>query len=89
MPDCMTKSQRSYCMSRIKGKNTGIEKTVFSALRNRGQLFRRHDKSLPGCPDVVFAKERVAVFIDGDFWHGYRFPAWEHKVSDFCIRVSP
>ena len=45
--------------------------------------FRKHDKSLPGRPDIVFPKERVAVFIDGDFWHGWRLPAWEHKLSKF------
>jgi DNA mismatch endonuclease (patch repair protein) len=40
-------------------------------------------RGLPGKPDIVFTKAKVAVFIDGDFWHGYRFPAWEHKVSEF------
>jgi hypothetical protein len=37
----------------------------------------------PGTPDIVFRKARIAVFVDGDFWHGYRFPSWEDKVSDF------
>jgi DNA mismatch endonuclease (patch repair protein) len=40
-------------------------------------------KSLPGSPDIVFAREKVAIFIDGDFWHGWRLPAWEHKLSPF------
>jgi DNA mismatch endonuclease (patch repair protein) len=40
-------------------------------------------KELPGVPDIVFGKARVVVFIDGDFWHGYRFPSWECKLSDF------
>ena len=81
--DNLTKKQRSYCMSRVKGKDTGIEKAVRSSLHNRGFRFRKHVKDLPGKPDVVFKREKVAVFIDGDFWHGYRFPVWEHKVSDF------
>ena len=83
MPDNLTPAQRSYCMSRIKGKDTGLELRVRSELHKRGLRFRKHLKELPGKPDVVFTKAKVAVFIDGDFWHGYRFPAWEHKVSDF------
>lgn len=70
-------------MSRIKGKDTGLEVRVRSELHKRGFRFRKHVKELPGKPDVVFSKAKVAVFIDGDFWHGYRFPLWEHKVSDF------
>lgn len=83
MPDNLTPEQRSYCMSRIKGKDTGLEMRVRSELHRRGFRFRKHVKDLPGKPDVVFTKAKVAVFIDGDFWHGYRFPSWEHKVSDF------
>ena len=83
MPDNLTPEQRSFCMSRIKGKDTGLEMRVRSALHRRGLRFRKHVKDLPGKPDVVFRKARVAVFVDGDFWHGYRFPTWEDKVSDF------
>ena len=83
MPDNLTPEQRSFCMSRIKGKDTGLEMRVRSALHRRGLRFRKHAKDLPGKPDVVFRKARVAVFVDGDFWHGYRFPSWEDKVSDF------
>jgi len=56
---------------------------VRSELHKRGLRFRKHVKDLPGKPDVVFPTVKVAVFIDGDFWHGYKFPSWEHKVSDF------
>ena len=83
MADNLTPEQRSYCMSRVKGKDTGIEILVRSELHRRGFRFRKHVKELPGKPDVVFTKAKVAIFIDGDFWHGYRFPVWEHKVSDF------
>ena len=83
MPDNLTPEQRSYCMSSIKGKDTGPETRVRSELHKRGFRFRKHLKELPGQPDVVFTKAKVAVFIDGDFWHGYRFPTWEHKVSAF------
>ncbi len=83
MPDNLTPEQRSYCMSHIKGKDTGPEVRVRSALHKRGLRFHKHVKELPGRPDIVFGKARVAVFVDGDFWHGYRFPSWENKVSDF------
>jgi len=83
MPDNLTPKQRSHCMSRVKNKDTDIERIVRSELHKRGYRFRKHVKKLPGSPDIVFSKGKVAVFIDGDFWHGYRFPAWEHKVSDF------
>jgi len=83
MTDNLSKEQRSYCMSRIRGKDTGLEVLVRSALHRKGLRFRKHVKTLPGKPDIVFSNARVAVFVDGDFWHGYRFPQWEHKVSEF------
>lgn len=70
-------------MSRIKGRDTGLEKRIRSELHRRGLRFRTHIKDLPGKPDIVFRGARVVVFVDGDFWHGYRFPTWEHKVSNF------
>ena len=76
MADTMSPVQRSALMSRIRSKNTGIEKAVFQELRARGVYFSRHVANLRGKPDVVFKRERVAVFIDGDFWHGWRFSRW-------------
>lgn len=70
-------------MSRVKGKDTGIERAVRSELHKRGLRFRKHVKDLPGKPDVVFPKAKVVIFIDGDFWHGYRFPLWANKLPDF------
>lgn len=83
MTDNLTPAQRSYCMARNKGTNTGIERLVRSDLHRRGLRFRKHVKGLPGKPDVVFRGARLAVFLDGDFWHGYRFPAWQDIVSGF------
>ncbi len=83
MADSLTKQQRSYCMSRVKGKDTSLEKIVRSELHKRGLRFRKHVKNLPGKPDIVFVKAKVVVFLDGDFWHGYRFPQWEHSLPKF------
>lgn len=67
----------------MRNRDTALERPIRSALHRRGLRFRKHVRELPGSPDVVFPRARVAVFVDGDFWHGYRFPAWEHKVTDF------
>ena len=83
MPDNLTPSQRSFCMSRVKGKDTTPERTLRSTLHRRGFRFRKHATDLPGKPDVVFRPAKVAVFIDGEFWHGFRFPAWKERVSPF------
>lgn len=80
--DNLSVEQRSYCMSRIRSKNTGIERAVRSAIHRRGYRFRIHAAYLPGSPDIVFPRARVAVFIDGDFWHGFRFAQWAEKLSD-------
>lgn len=81
--DNLTAEQRSYCMSRVKGKDTGIERRVRSELHRRGFRFRKHFRQLPGNPDVVFTRARVAVFVDGDFWHGYRLMEWEETLTPF------
>ena len=83
MTDRLAPEQRSYCMSCIRGRDTRIELQVASLLHRRGLRFRKHVSGLPGRPDIVFSRARVAVFIDGDFWHGYHFPAWREKVSAF------
>ena len=83
MPDHLTPAQRSLAMKRVKLKNGSLEVLVQRELRARGLKFRRHVRTLPGRPDFVFPKQKVAVFVDGDFWHGWRLPAWEHKLSPF------
>lgn len=84
--DNLTSKQRSLCMSRVKSRDTDLERSVRSALHKSGFRFRKHVRSLPGTPDIVFPRDRFAVFLDGDFWHGFRFPAWHRKVSPFWRR---
>jgi DNA mismatch endonuclease (patch repair protein) len=78
--DIVSAAVRSRMMAAVKSKNTSLEKIVFSALRKRGFRFKRHYKQLPGTPDVAFPQDKKAIFIDGDFWHGYRYPAWRGKI---------
>src|SRR5262249_30770296 len=67
--DVMTRQQRSRCMSRIRGKDTGPELALRRALWKSGLRFRVH-YALPGRPDIAFPVKKVAVFVDGCFWHG-------------------
>ena len=83
MADVMTAEQRSRVMSRNKAKDTSPEIYLNALLEATGMVFVRHKASLPGKPDFVFEESRVAVFVDGDFWHGWRFPAWSHRLAPF------
>lgn len=53
---------------------------VFKVLRINKIDFLKHYSKLPGKPDAVILKSKLALFIDGDFWHGWRFKAWGHKL---------
>lgn len=63
---------RSRTMAAIRSSNTGPERLLRKSLRVVGLLgYRCHDRRLPGRPDIVFTRWRVAVFVDGAFWHGH------------------
>ena len=84
MPDNMTVEQRSLTMSRIRKADTKPELVIRRLVFARGLRYRKYSASLPGKPDLTFARAKVAVFVDGDFWHGWRFNEWEHKLcSDY------
>ena len=72
----MTEEQRSYCMSRIRGRDTSIERILSRSLWHRGLRFRKNSKAVYGHPDISIRKYRIAIFCDGDFWHGYD---WENR----------
>src|SRR4051812_34115001 len=57
-------------MASVRRKNTAAEVTLRRALWHLGLRYRLHDRLLPGTPDIVFRRARVAVFVDGDYWHG-------------------
>ena len=79
----MTPAQRSATMSRIRGKDTKPELLLASLLQARGIEWEGHVRALPGRPDFVILGSKVAIFVDGDFWHGWRFPQWRHKLAPF------
>jgi DNA mismatch endonuclease, patch repair protein len=80
--DIMTPEKRSAVMSRIRGKGTKPEIVVAGLLASAGLKWEEHTKDLRGRPDFVLRRSKVAIFVDGDFWHGWRFPAWRLKLSE-------
>lgn len=69
MTDRLTPEARSANMARIRGKDTGPENMVRRALHAAGFRFRLHRRDLPGTPDIVLVRQRVAIFVHGCYWH--------------------
>lgn len=67
--DRLGPAERSANMARVRGKNTRPEMRVRRIAHRMGLRFRLHRKDLPGTPDLVFPKHRLAVFVQGCFWH--------------------
>ncbi|MFW9872478.1 MAG: very short patch repair endonuclease [Candidatus Thorarchaeota archaeon] len=93
MADVHSKETRSYNMSMIKGKNTKPEIIVRQFLHANGYRYRINDKRYPGKPDLVLPKYKIAIFINGCFWHGHkdckyfklpntRRKWWEEKIIE-------
>lgn len=93
MVDIVTPDKRSQMMAGIGSKNTKPELIVRKMLHAAGFRFRLHRKDLPGKPDIVLPKHRVAIFVHGCFWHGhencrlFRLPKsraefWAAKIGD-------
>lgn len=91
MVDVHSKDTRSYNMSRIRGKNTKPEVLVRRYLFSCGFRFRINVKKIPGTPDIVLAKYKTAIFVNGCFWHGHngckyyvvpktRTEFWQNKI---------
>ena len=66
-----TSPKRSRTMRQIRGKDTKAEVKLRRALWQKGYRFRKNVKGLPGTPDIAIKKYKLAVFVDGEFWHGY------------------
>lgn len=70
----------SYTMSRIKGKNTGIEIALRKELYSLGVRYRHNTSKVFGHPDISIKKYKIAVFCDSEFWHGYHFEENKAKI---------
>ena len=72
--DSVSPEKRSWVMAQVKGHNTKPEKALRSLLHHMGYRFRLQRKDLPGKPDIVLPKYRVAVFVHGCYWHRHDCP---------------
>jgi DNA mismatch endonuclease, patch repair protein len=96
MVDVLTPTQRSFNMSRIRGRDTKPELVLRRGLHARGFRFRLHRRDLPGRPDLIFPSRRAVIFVHGCFWHGHdcpmcRLPAtradfWQAKIEGNRVR---
>lgn len=68
--DNLTTDQRRKNMQHIKSKDTKIEVVLRKALWNKGYRYRKNCKGIPGKPDIVLTKYKIAIFCDGEFFHG-------------------
>ena len=78
--------ERSYNMSRIKGKNTKPEEIVRKYLFSKGYRYKKNDPRLAGKPDIVLPKYRTVIFINGCFWHmheGCKYFVWPKHNAEF------
>lgn len=78
MVDKVSKRTRSQIMSKIRSTNTKAEVGLRKALWKKGLRYKLH-YGIAGKPDMVLPKYRIAIFVDGDFWHGYNWKV-RHKI---------
>ena len=86
MADVHTPGQRSYNMSRIRGKNTKPEELVRKYLFAQGFRYRKNDARLPGKPDIVLPKYKTVILVNGCFWHaheGCKYFVWPENNKEF------
>lgn len=89
MADVHTPAQRSFNMSRIRGRDTKPERLLRSLLHRAGLRFRKNVKSLPGKPDIVLPKHRTVVLVHGCYWHrhpGCRFSTTPATNASFWTK---
>jgi DNA mismatch endonuclease (patch repair protein) len=78
MIDVFDPEMRKKVMSSIRSKNSKAELMVFAYLRKNKIYFQKHYKNAPGKPDIALPRKKLAVFIDGDFWHGRNY---KHRLK--------
>lgn len=80
-----TSAFRSGLMQKIKSEKTKPEIAFQNALRKEKIKFRSYNEKLPGKPDIVLLKNKIVIFIDGEFWHGYK---WKEKKKRIKVHRS-
>ncbi len=82
MADVLTPMQRRKNMQHIKAKNTKIEILLRRELWKRGYRYRKNYDKLPGCPDIVLTRYKIAIFCDGEFFHGKDWEVLKPKLRN-------
>ena len=79
--DVLTKEQRRRNMQAIKSKNTKAEIALAKVLWAKGHRYRKHNKKIFGNPDLTFSKCKLAIFVDGEYFHGYSWETEKHRIQ--------
>ncbi|TPD72073.1 very short patch repair endonuclease [Flavobacterium microcysteis] len=79
--DIFTKEIRSKIMRAIKSKDTKEERLLAKALWRRGHRYRKHDRTIFGTPDLSFKRYRIAIFVDGEFFHGKDWESTRERLD--------
>lgn len=79
--DVLTPEQRKKNMQHIRAKDTAIEVKLRKALWKKGIRYRKNCKELPGKPDIVLTKYKIAIFCDGEFFHGKDWEVLRPKLE--------
>ena len=86
--DVYSKEKRSDIMSRIKSENTGPEVRLQCLLSINEIPYETHAKDLPGTPDLYIREANIAVFVDGDFWHGKSYPPMKPMDAYWSAKIE-
>ena len=78
----ITTPEISKRMSKVKLKRNKVEMKLAKALWHRGYRYRLNYKQLPGSPDIALTKYNIAIFVDGEFWHGKDFEIKKSKLKN-------
>lgn len=79
--DRLTKEQRHRNMSNIRNKDTKIEMVLRKALWHKGYRYRKNFKELPGKPDIVLTKYKIAIFCDSEYFHGKDWEQLKQQIK--------
>lgn len=79
--DNLTKEQRRKNMQHVRSKDTSIEIKLRKALWNKGYHYRKNDSRLPGKPDIVLTKYKIAIFCDSEFFHGKDWEVLKPRIE--------
>lgn len=89
--DVLTPEQRRKSMQHVRSKDTSIEVCLRKALWKKGYRYRKNYKALPGSPDIALTKYKIAIFCDGEFFHGKDWEVLKPKLAcghngDYWVR---